>query len=154
MAKKDPNQTPKSAAEPRLSATVDELLLSALERGGDESLETGRYIITFKENAAEEGTRALTAQGLRLADARDFNDQTVTLENVGDAEALVFPEIGAAVISGAAMESRSLTALTDGSTDSAVETIEPEYFAFADADSTGYLRGFRRAVEAIAQDLR
>jgi hypothetical protein len=153
MAKKDPNQTPKSAAEPRLSATVDELLLSALERG-DESLETGRYIVTFKENAAEEGTRALTAQGLRLADARDFTDQAVTLENVGDAEALVFPEIGAAVISGAAMEARNLTAMTDGSTDSAIETIEPEYFAFADADSTGYLRGFRRAVEAIAQDLR
>jgi hypothetical protein len=154
MAKKDPNQTPKSAAEPRLSATIDELLLSALERGGDESLETGRYIVTFKENAAEEGIRALTAQGLRLADARDFTDQTVTLENVGDAEALVFPEIGAAVISGAAMEARNLTAMTDGSTDSAIETIEPEYFAFADADSTGYLRGFRRAVEAIAQDLR
>jgi hypothetical protein len=154
MAKKDPNQTPKSAAEPRLSATIDELLLSALERGGDESLETGRYIVTFKENAAEEGIRALTAQGLRLADARDFTDQTVTLENVGDAEALVFPEIGAAVISGAAMEARNLTAMTDGSTDSAIETIEPEYFAFADADSAGYLRGFRRAVEAIAQDLR
>jgi subtilisin family serine protease len=153
MAKRDPNQTPKASAEQRLSAPVDELLASALERG-DDTLETGRYIITFKENAGEEGARSLSSQGVRMADARDFDDQTVTFENVGDAEALVFPEIGAAVVTGAVLESRGLSALADGSTESAVETIEPEYFAFADADAAGYLRGFRRAVEAIAEDLR
>jgi subtilisin family serine protease len=148
------NAAPRAAGEHRLSASVDELLAAALERG-DENLETGRYIVTFKESAAEEGSRALSAQGMRLADARDFDEQNVTLESVGDAEALVFPEIGAAVISGAAMASRSLGALADGSTDSAIETIEPEYFAFADAaETTVYLRGFRRAVEAISQDLR
>src|SRR5687767_10565694 len=97
MAKRDPNQTPKASAEQRLSAPVDELLASALERG-DDTLETDRYIITFKENAGEEGARSLSSQGVRMADARDFDDQTVTLENVGDAEALVFPEIGAAVV--------------------------------------------------------
>src|SRR5262249_9645534 len=59
-----------------------------------------------------------------------------------------------AVVSGAAFEARGLSTLADGSTDSAVETIEPEYFAFADADPLGYLRGFRRAVETIAEDLR
>jgi subtilisin family serine protease len=153
MAKRDPNQTPKASAEQRLSAPVDELLSSALERG-DDTLETGRYIITFKENAGEEGARSLSSQGVRMADARDFDDQSVTLENVGDAEALVFPEIGAAVVTGAAIESRGLGALADGSTESSIETIEPEYFAFADADAAGYLRGFRRAVEAIADDLR
>jgi subtilisin family serine protease len=149
MPKKDPNQ-PKGAA---VSSSVEELMASALERG-DESLETGRYIVTFKENAGDEAVKSLGAQGLRVADTRDFHDQAIMLDNVGDAEAVVFPEIGAAVISGAALEQRSLNALTDGSADSPIETIEPEYFAFADADSTGYLLGFRRAVETIAQDLR
>jgi subtilisin len=151
LAKKDSNQ-PKGVTELRLSSSIEELLAAALERG-DESLETGRHIVTFKENAADEGIKSLGAQGLRIADAREFTDQAIMLENVGDAEAVVFPEIGAAVITGAALESRGLSALVDGSSDSAIETIEPEYFAFADADSTGYLRGFRRAAEAIAQDL-
>jgi subtilisin family serine protease len=35
---------------------------------------------------------------------------------------------------------------------SPVETVEPEYFVFADGISPDYLRGFRRAVEAIASD--
>jgi subtilisin family serine protease len=152
MAKKDPNQS-KGTTEARLSSSVEELLASALERS-DDSLETGRYIVTFKENAGDEAIKSLGAQGLRLADARDYADQNVTLETVGDAEALVFPEIGSAVISGAALETRGLSALADGTTESAIEAIEPEYFAFADADATGYLRGFRRAVEAIEEGLR
>src|SRR5262249_38856536 len=152
MAKKEPGQ-PKGSAESRVSSSVEELLAAALDRG-DDSLETGRYIVTFKENAGEEATKSLGAQGLRLADARDYSDQAITLESVGDAEAVVLPEVGAAVVSGAAFEARGLSTLADGSTDSAVEAIEPEYFAFADADPLGYLRGFRRAVETIAEDLR
>jgi hypothetical protein len=136
-----------------MSASTEELLSAALERG-DESLETGRYIVTFKENAADEGLRSLTTQGLRVADARDFQDQAIMLENVGDAEAVTFPELGVAVVSGAAFGMRGLSALADGTSDSAIEAIEPEYFAFAGADAAGYLRGFRRAAEAIAQDLR
>jgi subtilisin family serine protease len=153
MAKKEPGQTPKSAGEQRISASVEELLSAARERG-DESLETGRYIVTFKENAVDEGIKTLERQGFRNADPRDFADQAIALENVGDADSVVFPEIGAALLSGAAVESRGLSAIADASVDSAVETIEPEYFVFANADSTGYLRGFRRAVEAIAEDLQ
>jgi subtilisin len=151
MAKKEPNQN-RGTSEARLSSSVDELLTAALERS-DDSLETGRYIVTFKENASEEAIKSLSSQGLRFADARDYSDQAVNFENVGDAEALVFPEIGSAVISGAALEARGLSALTDGSSDSAIETIEPEYFVFANADASGYLRGFRRAAQAIADDL-
>src|SRR5262249_34374541 len=146
--------------EHRISTPVDELLAAALSRG-DESLETGRYIVTFKENALEEGLASLGTQSLRVANARDFESQAVTFENVGDADALLFPEIGAAVVTAAAVEERGLSTLADGSSDTPIETIEPEYFAFAVADQTLtekdsslYLRGFRRAVETIAQDLR
>ena len=150
MAKKEPTQ-PKG--EIRVSSSVEDLLASALARG-DESLETGRYIVTFKENAGDEALKSLGTHGLRVADTRDFTDQAITLEDAGDADLVVFPEVGAAVITGAALEQRSMSVLADGSDDSPIETIEPEYFAFADADAVGYLRGFRRAVETIAQDLR
>lgn len=130
-----------------LHATVDELLLSALDRGG-RTFETGRSIITFQ--SMEKGVRLFTEQGVRVADARDFQDQAVVLENAGDAEALVFPEIGAAVVGGGVLEARGLTDVADP----AIESIEPEYFVFAHAADGEYLRGFRRAAAAIADDLR
>jgi subtilisin len=154
MAKKDGNPPPKGGGEQRISASVDELLTAALARG-DESLETGRFIVTYKENAADEAVRSLSARGMRVADAREFGAQAVTLDSVGDADALVFPEIGAAVVSGGAMTARGLTAQTEIAADSPIEAIEPEYFVFALADANSlYLRGFVRAAEAIAQDLR
>jgi hypothetical protein len=52
MAKKNGDQS-KATGEHRVSASVDELLAAALARG-DENLETGRYIVTYKENAGEE----------------------------------------------------------------------------------------------------
>jgi subtilisin len=149
MAKKDPNS--KNGGEQRLSAPVEELLAAALERG-DDSLETGRYIVTFKEDALDSGVKSLREQGLRIADTRDFEEQAARLDAVGDADTLVFPEVGAAVISGGSFRERNLAAM-DVSDESPVETIEPEYFAFAENDQDRYLQGFRRAVETIALDL-
>jgi subtilisin family serine protease len=92
---------------------------------------------------------------MRVADTRDFAGQAARLEALGDAEAVVFPEIGSALIAGPAFASRSMATAADADPDSPIEVIEPEYFAFADAlDAELYLRGFSRAVEAIAQDLR
>ncbi len=154
MAKKNGNTPPKGGGEQRVSSSVDELLTAALARG-DESLETGRFIVTYKEHAGEEAVRSLSARGMRVADARDFSGQAVTLESVGDAEALVFPEIGAAVVSGGAMRARGLSAQAEIASDSPIEAVEPEYFVFALPDQNSvYLRGFVRAAEAIAQDLR
>ena len=76
------------------SSSVDELLMAALERGGD-TLETGRYLVTFKENSGEEGISSLgSVHGMRVADARDFSDQATVMEELGDSDAVVFPEIG------------------------------------------------------------
>src|SRR2546428_7709738 len=115
---------PKGVTESRVSSSIDELLAAALQRS-DERLDTGRYIVTFKENAVGQGIKSLSAQGLRVADAREYKDQAITLVNTGDAEAVVFPKIGAAVIGGAALESRGLSALADGSAGRAIEAIEP-----------------------------
>lgn len=143
------------------------MLLAAIERGED-SLETGRYLITFKEGAAEEGYQSLGTHGMRVADARDFTNQDAVLESVGDADAVVFPEIGVALVSGDAAVESSMNS-EEVAADSPIDSVDPELFVFAegspgeylqsfspqgDNGSNDYLRGFIRASEAIANDLR
>lgn len=165
--KKDRNNSSDGAADSRASSSVEELLLAALERGGD-SLETGRYLVTLKEGVGEEGLEYLGAQsmGMRLANARDFDDQATVLEDVGDADGIIFPEIGVALIGGNAAQERSMSAFAEIASDSPIESIDPEYFVFpaqlqqdsflqASEDSPNdYLRGFLRAAETIIKDLR
>ncbi|MDX6306806.1 MAG: hypothetical protein QOI77_3775, partial [Blastocatellia bacterium] len=134
------------------SSPIEEMLLAALERG-DDTLETGRYLVTFKEGAAEEGMQSLGAQGMRVADAREFTDQAVTLENVGDADAVAFPEIGVALVGGDAAQARGMSVQMEAATDSAIESIDPEYFMFPANSPAEYLHGFLRAAETIAKDL-
>jgi subtilisin family serine protease len=156
----------------QVSTPVEDLLLAAQERG-DESLETGRYLITFKEGASEDGIRSLgtkgKGRGMRVANARDFDDQAATFESLGDVDALAFPEIGVALVGATAAAEHAMD--SDDvkiAADSPIESIEPEYFSFPNAvresfagDATevapqidrDYLRGFVRAAQAIATDL-
>ena len=164
-----------------VSSTVDELLLAALERG-DDGAQTGRFLITYKEGAGDEALNSLKSQGMRVADARDFENQAATMEDVGDADALFLPEIGVALVSGDAAQERSMGIMAEIAADSPVESIDPEYFVFADEGSGGYmpgsqsgeapgykssngqtqsnqvtneyLRGFLRAAEMISRDLK
>lgn len=153
MATKKNKPSLEGSAANLTSSPVEQLLLAALERG-DESFETGRFLITFKEGATTEGLQSLGIQGMRVADAREFAEQAVTLEAVGDADAVVFPEIGVALVSGEAAQSRGLSVHAEMASDSPVEVIEPEYFFFSQAgDASEYLRGFLRAAETIAKDL-
>jgi subtilisin family serine protease len=166
--KKGRDRTFDDTSGTRTSSPIDEMLLAALERGGD-SLETGRLLCTFKEGAAAEGLQALGAQGMRVADARDFNGQAVAMEDVGDADAVVLPEVGVALVSGGAAQERGMSVNAEIASDSPIEAIEPEYFMFvestpgeymrgfspeAEGNSGDYLRGFLRAAETIMKDLR
>jgi Subtilisin-like serine proteases len=169
--KKGSKKTASDTTPYRVSSPVEELMLAALERG-DESFETGRYLVTFKEGAVEAGLQSLGAQGqgMRVADARDFDGQAATLESVGDADAVVFPEIGVALVSGEAAQARSMNVAAEIAADSPVESIDPEYFVFpagdygrylqgafaqpAENNPSEYLRGFLRAAETIAKDLQ
>jgi hypothetical protein len=152
MAKNNPSRPHGERGDRRLSTSIDDLYLAAMERGGD-TLETGRFIVTYKEAAVAEGLQSLQTQGLRIADARDFQDQAVTLESAGDADALVFPEIGVAVIGGEAFAERGLSIQEELAADSPIEAIEPEYFVFTQQNPAAYLRGFSSAVETIMRDL-
>jgi hypothetical protein len=94
----------------------------------------------------------LKTQGLRVADAREFSEQAVTLEDVGDAQALMFPEIGVAVVGGATLKEQLRMSVEEAlPTEGPIEAIEPEYFVFA--DNSEYLRGFASAANTIARDL-
>ncbi|GAB2561515.1 S8 family serine peptidase [Spirosoma aerophilum] len=165
MAKKDANNGSNGGVPNRASSSVDEILLAALERD-DNSFETGRYLVTFKEGANEEGYQSLQAQGMRIADARDFDDQAVVMESTADADAVIFPEIGVALVGGDAAQERSMDAFAEVATDSPVLSIDPEYFVFADSmysellqtrpaqnTSSEFLRGFLQATEAIAKEM-
>ncbi|MGP9576270.1 MULTISPECIES: S8 family serine peptidase [unclassified Halomonas] len=143
-----------------VSCGTEKLLLAALERGGS-CLETGRFLISYREGRMEEGIKALKAQNFRVADARDFTDQAVSLEDAGDAEAMVFPELGVALIGGDALQQHGMSVFDKISADSPIEIIEPEYFAFSESfdfknsgsKNSEYLRGFLRAASTIARDL-
>lgn len=145
-----------------VSSGTEQLLLEALERGG-ESLETGRFLISYREGMVEEGIQRLKAENFRLADARDFPAQAVRLEDAGDAEVVVFPELGVALVGGDALQLHGMSRYDEIPADSPIQIIEPEYFAFSEssgsagsaegAGSAEYLRGFVRAATTIAQDL-
>lgn len=170
MAAKKTTRTRTTAAGTgsRTSSTVDEMLLAALERG-DDSFQTGRYLATFKEGAAEAGIQSLSATlGMRVADARDFDKQSVAMADVAAADAVVFPEIGVALVGGDAARARGMAAAAEIASDSAIESIDPEYFVFSSGTADeylrvygdggpsnpgDYLRGFVRAAETIAKDL-
>jgi subtilisin len=156
-AKSKPSNSAATTSAARASSPVEELMLAALERGG-ESLETGRFLVTFKEGASDEGLQSLGVRGMRVADAREFENQAMTLEDVGDADAVIFPEIGVALVSGDAAQARSMSVQSEIASDSPIESIDPEYFVFSDGSPEGsvseYLRGFLRATETIASDLR
>ncbi|MGM0857784.1 MAG: S8 family serine peptidase [Pseudomonadota bacterium] len=133
-----------------VSCGTEKLLLAALARGGS-CLETGRFLISYREGRLEEGIKSLKAQQFRVADARDFADQAVSLEDAGDAEAMVFPELGVALVGGDALTLHGMSVKDTIPAESPIEIIEPEYFAFS--ESSEYLRGFLRAASTIAQDL-
>jgi hypothetical protein len=146
MAKGNKNGSPKKQMpDQKVSASTDDLLLAALERGGDTS-KTGRFLITFKEGATQAGMASLKAEhGLRVASAADFDNHAMVLEDVGDADAAVFPEIGVALVGSGTAVSRGMTAEAFVAEDSPVHSIDPEYFMFAVLNPADYMKGVMRA---------
>jgi subtilisin family serine protease len=144
----------KAGVEQTVSASTDELMLAVLERGGD-TTKTGRYLMTFKEGAAAAGIKSLqTKRGLRTASAADFKNQAIDLNQIGDANALVLPEIGVALVGGAAAVEHGITAAEFVTQDSATHSVDPEYFMFAtQINPNDYLKGVLRTAEMIYEDL-
>jgi hypothetical protein len=78
----------------------------------------------------------------------------VDFAQTGDAQALVFPEIGVAVVGGAAAQEHGITADEFVASDSAAHSVDPEYFMFAThINPADYLKGVIRTAEMISEDL-
>lgn len=112
---------------------------------------TGRYIITFGEDAVTEGLDLLSDQtGIRgLANASDFADSALDLSQIEAAGGAVFPTLGVAVVS--LDEEAFSSVMTSAGEDSAILAIEPErtFYAIGDGLSADYLRGYRDAVDNL-----
>ncbi len=147
-------QAPSGAADLHVASSTEALMLAALERGED-LLTTGRFLVTYKEGAADAAMKHLQAQaGMRVANARDFKDQATVFDAAGDADAIIFPEIGVALVSGRGAASRGMTAEADIAEDSPVQSIDPEYFMFANAiNASDYMKGVLHTAQMIAADL-
>ena len=83
----------------------------------------------------------------------DFKNQAMTLENVGNTETIVFPEIRSAVVSNPVLQEFGVNAQGEMPTQGPIGAIEPEYFVFA-LNSSDYLHGFVSAATAIEKYCR
>jgi len=141
-------------ADVMLTATVDEMLENGVATAS--GMYIGRQIVTFKP-----GADAATAQNfipdptMRVASTADFADHVVDFGALGDAAALVFPELNVAVVAApAAADPAFVQAAAAPDVDSPILAIEPETFVFPYAEGwQDYLRGFAAAADRIAHDL-
>ena len=112
---------------------------------------TGRYIITFREDAVTEGLAVLSDQAgiRRLANAADFPESALDLTQLEATGGAVFPTLGVAVVS--LEEGAFSSIMTSAGEDSAILAIEPErtFYAIEDGLSLEYLRGYRDAVDNL-----
>ncbi len=126
--------------------------------GPDETIETtGRYVVTFSDEV--HGDEAAQAEALRsvagmqsVASTRDFDSDGIQLEDVATADAIVYAQLGVAVINGdgGAGGLESMAVLEAAAADPRILAIEPELVMHA-IDEAGsvmtleYLRGYRDA---------
>ncbi|MEG4352333.1 S8 family serine peptidase [Microcoleus sp. LAD1_D5] len=112
---------------------------------------TGRYIITFRDDAVIEALDLLNDQtGITgLANAADFPDSALDLSQIEAAGGAVFPTLGVAVVS--LDEGGFSSIMTSVGENSAILAIEPEstFYAISDGLSADYLRGYRDAVDNL-----
>jgi subtilisin family serine protease len=114
---------------------------------------TGRYIITFREDAVTEGLALLSDQAgiTGLANAADFPQSALDFSQLEAGGGAVFPTLGVAVVS---LDEGAFSSITTSAReDSAILAIEPEriFYAIEDGLSPEYLRGYRDAVDNLYQ---
>lgn len=137
-----------------LTTSIDDLFNSAsqqtasvAESSDNSPLYTGRYIAIFKDDATATAiSQFQTNYNLNVASTESFEGNAVSFDDLGQAEVLVFPNIGAALVSGeayAAITGQSGdTAIAEApaapDANSPVASYEPEVFFDAiDDDGTG-----------------
>lgn len=112
---------------------------------------TGKYLVTFREGAKDQGLEALyNSAGLKpsaMMSSSDFGTDGINLEQVDSEGGVMLEHIGVAVVS-APPDAVAALAAND---DSAILAIEPEgiMHAIQETLSLEYLRGFRDAASTL-----
>ena len=116
---------------------------------------TGRYLVLFREDAVQSGTSALSGlMGVSFAKAGDFPDGAVDATVLEETSALVFGDLGVAVVDVPPDQLSQMSAMA--SEDSGILAIEPERIVYAlevplpgATTSNDYLIGYRDAVNHL-----
>jgi len=91
-----------------LTSSIDDLFSQASQgaaaadtsEAADQPVYTGRYIAFFKDDATDAAIAAFqNTYNMSVASAASFDGQAVSFADLGNAEVLVFPQIGAALLS-------------------------------------------------------
>jgi hypothetical protein len=90
---------------------------------------TGRFLVLMREGETKEGTRALEDVGLSVASSAEFSTRGVSAEDLATTKAMVFEELGVAVVESAPEEIRELG--VSAAEDGPILAIEPERVVFA-----------------------
>lgn len=111
---------------------------------------TGRYLVTFRDDAVTEGIAALRDAGVAaLPNAADYVESAVAISEMEAAGGAVFPTLGVAVVT---LDEAALTGLMSVAGDDAVILdVEPErmFYALGEGLSVDYLRGYRDAASHL-----
>lgn len=137
----------------QVSSDPDDMLLAAMEAG--DASKTGRFLVTFKEGAVDQAVEHLEqVSGLKTASARDFTGSATVLAETAGADAVVFPDIGVALVGAQAAAERNMTAEMSIAEDSPIHSVDPEFFMFADGvNPSDYMKGVLRMAQMIYADL-
>jgi subtilisin family serine protease len=91
---------------------------------------TGRYLVLLREGAVKSGVKALKdAAGLRVATTADFSDGAVEGKQLAEAEAILFEDLGVAVVDSPPDQIQALTAAA--AEENTILAIEPERVVYA-----------------------
>src|SRR5208283_2417385 len=133
--------------------SIDELFAAARSGAGSAAPErTGRFIITWKDQAGEAGQRLLRERaGLAITSAADFQGSKLETGQLPTTGALLFPNLNMAVLHG---EPERITAMSSfSSAETPILAIEPEYFVYAAVEQSSYVQGFRDGINALTDKL-
>ncbi|RYY15721.1 MAG: hypothetical protein EOO04_28175 [Chitinophagaceae bacterium] len=121
-------------------------------------LTTGRYIVILKDRG--EGARSIKASlkntaGLKdMASSSDYDDGTISAEDLASGKSAYFEKLGIMVISeDEALESLSSLASEE---DSNILAVEPEYIAYLSAAEEfpfEYLKGYRDGINQLYENI-
>lgn len=91
---------------------------------------TGRYLILMREDGVKAGVKALReTAGLSVASTADFEDGTVDADQLAEAEALLFEDLGVLVVDTPPEQIRAISAAAAG--ENTILAIEPERIVYA-----------------------